>query len=676
MRKLTAWVLILLLALHLPAKSENEERQESLAGVWQFLGGGEVMGYGFRLNADGTGLWLDSDDITHCPPKHLKETGEGFTWRMIDRGTFQLRTAKGSDRRYPLDWYGDRIHFASGDGGGFYGKFDEAAVRAEIEKRVAAKTASEFDLLVLDYLEDALEDNLADRLGLRSVNAEVQWYADQPRVQVDAWHIGRELSLKMVFTPTTTSVMVEDPAHQFKPSEWSSHAAVGIDTAAMYYQVAAAAMEQAFEFAEQERMLTEEVKPLPREDNASDRAIRIELEQKVEKGTADDFDLLALDALNGIMAGRLTAMGLRDVRLHLDWQRTPHTVLADGWHAGEDLRVILRFTPCTVGAHVGDYDGEWSSIPDPALSHHFRQGATSYYEDALLMMDSEIASARQQAKQEELPGELKGFTGQFPEGRRYSVYRGPGKHYGRGAGGKAAVSTDGPITCYGTWNGWMLISYDLSADKARFGWVSTGELPASTVEACADLDLDASGLGYRYGIILDSARITDDPFGTREPIGSFPAGTSVHCLATASGWMLVEGFIGNTLRIGFVDRALVDMQYGYTADTKLIAPSGARWSQEEIRAAMEAVRDSIHYSGKGMHLLELRYPVEENASANTDWIPRDADRRIEWMRFHGDVSSISYTDYEIADHGLARDLIFYAWREPDGPWNGGLGGYE
>ncbi|MBR6955177.1 MAG: hypothetical protein IKH77_09130, partial [Clostridia bacterium] len=50
--------------------------ESDLIGAWQFVGGGELMGFGFRLNADGTGQSLDSEDMEHCPPKHLHETGD------------------------------------------------------------------------------------------------------------------------------------------------------------------------------------------------------------------------------------------------------------------------------------------------------------------------------------------------------------------------------------------------------------------------------------------------------------------------------------------------------------------------------------------------------------------------------------------------------------------------
>ena len=52
--------------------------ETDLVGTWQFVGGGEIMGYGFRLNADGTGEFLDTDAIGMGTPKHLQPTGNAF----------------------------------------------------------------------------------------------------------------------------------------------------------------------------------------------------------------------------------------------------------------------------------------------------------------------------------------------------------------------------------------------------------------------------------------------------------------------------------------------------------------------------------------------------------------------------------------------------------------------
>ena len=62
-------------------------------------------------------------------------------------------------------------------GGGFCQKYDEDAIRAEIEARIQNGTATEFDALVLDYITDDLGPVLAENLHLRSVDAVVDWYS-------------------------------------------------------------------------------------------------------------------------------------------------------------------------------------------------------------------------------------------------------------------------------------------------------------------------------------------------------------------------------------------------------------------------------------------------------------------------------------------------------------------
>ena len=56
--------------------------ESDLIGTWQFVGGGEIMGYGFRLNTDGTGVFLDTDAVDMGMPKHWHSTGNPFTWHI------------------------------------------------------------------------------------------------------------------------------------------------------------------------------------------------------------------------------------------------------------------------------------------------------------------------------------------------------------------------------------------------------------------------------------------------------------------------------------------------------------------------------------------------------------------------------------------------------------------
>ena len=155
---------VILASCSLTAVLAENVHESDLIGAWQFVGGGELMGFGFRLNADGTGRWLDSEDMEHCPPKHLHETGDSFTWQL-DGDRFICRDSQGTVERFTLEQADSRILFAEEEAGGFYARFDEEAIRAEIEERMGRGEMTEFDALVMDYLNDTLEPTLTVTLS-------------------------------------------------------------------------------------------------------------------------------------------------------------------------------------------------------------------------------------------------------------------------------------------------------------------------------------------------------------------------------------------------------------------------------------------------------------------------------------------------------------------------------
>ena len=253
-----------------------------LVGTWQFMGGGELMGFGFRLNADGTGQWLDSEDMEHCPPKHLHETGESFTWHL-DGDSFIYRNSQGTVELFTLEQVDSRILFAEEEAGGFYARFDEEAIRAEIEDRNIRGEMTEFDALVMDYLNDALEPALAERLNLRSVNASVAWYGEEKSVFVDAWSLDLDQSVTIRFTESDTTVSIGAAE-----SAWFTNSGIRVNpTADRYYQVARVALDQATETQAEQQMLTGDVTPSGRELQPGEAEIMAEIEQKRTSGTAD-----------------------------------------------------------------------------------------------------------------------------------------------------------------------------------------------------------------------------------------------------------------------------------------------------------------------------------------------------------------------------------------------------
>ncbi len=277
------------------AESINES---DLIGTWQFVGGGEVMGDGFRLNADGTGRCLEAE-YTEGYPKHLQATATTFRWQYAD-GILTVTFGHDSGYDYPITRYDHRIHFAEGEGGGFYQKYDEDAIRAEIEARIQNGTATEFDALVQDYITDDLEPALVENLHLRSVVATVDWYSEEKSVTVSAWQLDLDHDLTIRFTESDTIVSIGTAE-----STWFTNSGIRVNpTADRYYQVARAAMDQAMERYAEQQMLTGNVTPSGRELLPGESEIMAEIEQKRMHGTADDFDNLAMDALDGTMTAR------------------------------------------------------------------------------------------------------------------------------------------------------------------------------------------------------------------------------------------------------------------------------------------------------------------------------------------------------------------------------------
>ena len=215
--------------------------ESDLIGTWQFVGGGEVMGDGFRLNADGTGRYLEAE-YTDGYPKHLQATGTTFRWQYAD-GIFTVSFGRNASYNYPITRYDHRIHFAEGEGGGFYQKYDEDAICAEIEARIQNGTATEFDVLVLDYITDDLEPALAENLHLRSVVATVDWYSEEKSVTVSAWQLDLDHDLTIRFTESDTTVSIGTAE-----STWFTNSEIQVNpTADRYYQAARATMDQAME---------------------------------------------------------------------------------------------------------------------------------------------------------------------------------------------------------------------------------------------------------------------------------------------------------------------------------------------------------------------------------------------------------------------------------------------
>lgn len=140
-----------------------------------------------------------------------------------------------------------------------------------------------------------------------------------------------------------------------------------------------------------------------------------------------------------------------------------------------------------------------------------------------------------------------GLTAQeirFTSGRKYPVYSGPGEGYLRGAGGKAAVSTNDWIQVFGREGDWLLIQYDISSAQMRFGYIAASALPKNA--EAPELDFRPVDARTARDVIL-----TDDPLNTMGQLATLPEGAWVTWLATMGEWAYVESTTGDAVR-GFV----------------------------------------------------------------------------------------------------------------------------
>lgn len=279
--------------------------------------------------------------------------------------------------------------------------------------------------------------------------------------------------------------------------------------------------------------------------------------------------------------------------------------------------------------------------------------------------------------EEEAPSlpELTAQLGVFPKNQRYEVYEalvgGDDEPNRRAGNGKAAVSTNGNIWVYATWKGYLLIEYEISNSRNRIGWIDAGQLPEYTLEDVPELPWSWDTEQNIYGVVTRNTYLTDDPhYNGIDPsiLASVPAGTSIRCLGTLGTEILVECFIDQELRMGFVGIAFADTEYGYAANPTWQIGLNTRYTKADIASAFDALAQFIHQDWPGTGLVSVRYDendANEAYSYNTWWTDETGTK--EGILLLADLSSMELYHFEIGGP-LTRDYIFLLYREPGGQW--------
>ena len=147
-------------------------------------------------------------------------------------------------------------------------------------------------------------------------------------------------------------------------------------------------------------------------------------------------------------------------------------------------------------------------------------------------------------------GTLKAKEVKFSGGRNYPVYLGPGENYMRSGNGKGAVSTNDWIQVFGKYNGYIMIQYDISADRFRIGWIEAKALPSGAKVPELNMVMFEN---EDYGEVIDKCILTDDPFNSESPIATLKSGTPIcEIVYNMGGWSYIRVTIDGKDVCGFV----------------------------------------------------------------------------------------------------------------------------
>lgn len=391
------------------------------------------------------------------------------------------------------------------------------------------------------------------------------------------------------------------------------------------------------------------------------------------------FDGILMDYLDGSIAGKIEAAGLRVGEIYLQKEQGAWQIVFSVWDDARDMeaRFLLREDEWRISA--SDFGWLWGDFD---LGQPWPAART--VEDAYACMPG-ILESYLTWEQEPVPTsepkarvipELTAKPGKFPKNQRYEVYEGPRQEHRRAGSGKAVVSTNGEILVYGTCLGRMMIEYELSAGRHRIGWIDTDQLPESALAGVPELAFFDGGNteDYTYGVVTGSTGLYDDPLHSRSGICGILPGTSVRVFAKLGSWYLVEGFVCEKLRMGFMPGTSLGLAHGYAANPEWMIGRCTRYTEEDIYDAFDALAQCIYHQWPGTGLMAVRYDEDDADEANPNpWWTDDAGTK-EGILLLADLSSMELHDFEIAGY-IAKDYIFILHREPGGEWTVANWGY-
>ena len=146
---------------------------------------------------------------------------------------------------------------------------------------------------------------------------------------------------------------------------------------------------------------------------------------------------------------------------------------------------------------------------------------------------------------EDIAGELNFIYTYFKGDQKFDVYSAPSTASWRGANGRAAVSTNGPVYVAGWESGWLLVMYDTNAGAVRVGCIRGSGV--------GSIDAEYLDFAYTTATVSRSVSLTDDPVTGSTAIVTLSSGKQVTYLASYTNyWAYIETTVGSQTVRGFI----------------------------------------------------------------------------------------------------------------------------
>lgn len=129
----------------------------------------------------------------------------------------------------------------------------------------------------------------------------------------------------------------------------------------------------------------------------------------------------------------------------------------------------------------------------------------------------------------------------LPANLSWRVYTGPGEEYHVAADGKAKVSTNEAIMCFGRVEdtNWLMIRYFIDSGKSRVGYIRVNSV------AYADTFAGVETLHFQNELysLKGSVKITDDPYLTKRMIGTVSGVVTLLTVKYDGEWAYIEAHL-------------------------------------------------------------------------------------------------------------------------------------